>query len=360
MLSNSLQQLVFVGQAEGPTARSPAVVSLFVLLIVAMLILRFVGIGRFVRGAVALAIVFGVVYFVRGMTFRRTQPEWTAVVPISHSQFRDGRPVGHFEVRLGPDGSKVFVQSTPEVEIVSSKDIDTEVDSASLESATVESATIESAAEEADVDVAAEADATEDAVAESASDDEVQPEQASHNPPRPAWVDAPPRRVGNVDRRVVSAGPWETVAECRAELKDKQLMPAFVDYFNATFDTSIGEAVVRGQLGITAEYVQNKFCPEEFVETTRHNFGDMKMLHALMEIGPSDRDELQHRWVDYRRRANLAKVALGGGGVLGLLAMVYGLLKVDTWTKGYYSKRLFVGVPAAVGATLAALAWMVS
>ena len=29
-------------------------------------------------------------------------------------------------------------------------------------------------------------------------------------------------------------------------------------------------------------------------------------------------------------------------------AWSYGLLKVDTWTKGYYTKRLFLGVPAAI------------
>ena len=33
---------------------------------------------------------------------------------------------------------------------------------------------------------------------------------------------------------------------------------------------------------------------------------------------------------------------------VGLLGMVYGMLKVDTWTKGYYTKRLFLGVPAAI------------
>jgi hypothetical protein len=40
--------------------------------------------------------------------------------------------------------------------------------------------------------------------------------------------------------------------------------------------------------------------------------------------------------------------AFGATLVVGGLALAYGLLKVDTWTRGYYSKRLFVGVPAAI------------
>jgi hypothetical protein len=30
------------------------------------------------------------------------------------------------------------------------------------------------------------------------------------------------------------------------------------------------------------------------------------------------------------------------------LTLVWGLLKIDTATKGYYTKRLFLGVPAAI------------
>ena len=48
-------------------------------------------------------------------------------------------------------------------------------------------------------------------------------------------------------------------------------------------------------------------------------------------------------------------VGAGAGSVLGLIGLVFGLLKVDTWTKGYYTKRLFLGVPAAIIGLLALL-----
>ena len=41
-------------------------------------------------------------------------------------------------------------------------------------------------------------------------------------------------------------------------------------------------------------------------------------------------------------------VGVGAGSILGLLTLVFALLKIDTWTKGYYTKRLFLGVPAAI------------
>ena len=41
-------------------------------------------------------------------------------------------------------------------------------------------------------------------------------------------------------------------------------------------------------------------------------------------------------------------VGMGAGSVLALLSLVFALLKVDTWTRGYYSKRLFLGVPLAI------------
>ena len=49
-------------------------------------------------------------------------------------------------------------------------------------------------------------------------------------------------------------------------------------------------------------------------------------------------------------------VGVGAGSILGFIGLVFGLLKIDTWTKGYYTKRLFIGVPAAIIAGLLLLA----
>jgi hypothetical protein len=68
--------------------------------------------------------------------------------------------------------------------------------------------------------------------------------------------------------------------------------------------------------------------------------------------------QLLRRWEELRRGERFAVVGAGAGSVLGLLGIAFGLLKADTATKGYYTKRLFLGVPTAImGGILALLAW---
>jgi hypothetical protein len=109
-------------------------------------------------------------------------------------------------------------------------------------------------------------------------------------------------------------------------------------------------------MGITAEYVEREIGKDEYLETTEHSFGPMKKLYTLVEFSPAVNRELRQRWDAIERRERFSMVGLGATGVLGLLGMVWGLLKIDTATKGYYSKRLFIGVPAVIiGATLLSL-----
>ncbi len=74
----------------------------------------------------------------------------------------------------------------------------------------------------------------------------------------------------------------------------------------------------------------------------------MKTAHALMEFTAAQDAALMDRWTAFARRAGIARTAGGSALVVACLALAFGLLKVDTWTRGYYTKRLFLGVPAAI------------
>ncbi len=74
----------------------------------------------------------------------------------------------------------------------------------------------------------------------------------------------------------------------------------------------------------------------------------MKKLYTMLEFRPSVDTELLRRWDELRRQDRFSVVGAGAGSVLGLIGLAFGLLKVDTWTRGYYTKRLFFGVPAAI------------
>jgi len=110
-------------------------------------------------------------------------------------------------------------------------------------------------------------------------------------------------------------------------------------------------------MGIGIDFVRREMVPEnrEYYESIEHDFGTMKRLYTMLEFRPNVDKELLRRWDELRRGERFAVVGAGASSVLGLLGLAFGLLKVDTWTKGYYSKRLFLGVPAAIIGILALL-----
>jgi hypothetical protein len=201
---------------------------------------------------------------------------------------------------------------------------------------------------------------------------------------RPAWIDDPPKRVGNTWRQVVVAGDYATADECNRvadiylllvtynhlqhlignSLKDESLPALTLQGENVL---SAGEPIVlKGQpwdhrlqlvaeMGIGIDYIRREIATDEYLATVERSFGPMKVLYTLVEFTPSVDTELRQRWDELRRRDRFAMVGAGAGSVLGLIGVALGLLKVDTWTKGYYTKRLFLGVPAAIIGLIALL-----
>ena len=86
----------------------------------------------------------------------------------------------------------------------------------------------------------------------------------------------------------------------------------------------------------------------EYLETVQRSVGEMQKLHVQIEFTPAFDTELRRRWDARERQRHLAQAGVGAGFVIALLGLAFGLLKIDTWTKGYYTKRLFIGVPAAI------------
>jgi hypothetical protein len=179
---------------------------------------------------------------------------------------------------------------------------------------------------------------------------------ASHSPSavrsaRPDWVIRPPGIVGNVRKVVVSAGPFKTLDECHIDLEN-QMREVVARRIAELASAATGGRVHPPQLeslNIGTDYILRELCPEpEYVEEVEASFGPMKRAYVLVEFTEAQDAVLLDRWKTYARRDRLAMAAFGATLVVGGLALAYGLLKVDTWTRGYYSKRLFVGVPAAI------------
>jgi len=192
--------------------------------------------------------------------------------------------------------------------------------------------------------------------------------------PRPAWVDDPPKRVGHVWREVVVAGEYATVEECYEAADDllylatwehvQRLMgqepstpPEPVGLDNSAYQLAKARSakghsdrMALKYMGVGIDYIRRQIVPEdgEYLETVERSFGPMKKLYTQLEFTPSVDRELRERWEADERESRLVAVGTLGGLVVSLVGLAYGLLKVDTWTKGYYTKRLFLGVPAAI------------
>jgi hypothetical protein len=182
---------------------------------------------------------------------------------------------------------------------------------------------------------------------------------------RPDWVKYRPKRVGKVLREVIVTDEWYTEPECERQrgillmLKTyehlQQLVgvghehrPIKLHMFSGEDEPVDSRLQELQSAGITLDYALREIATAEYLETNERSVGPMKKLYTLIEFAPGVDDELRRRWDAHQRRERVGMVGMGAGSVFALLGLTFGLLKVDTWTKGYYTKRLFLGVPAAI------------
>jgi hypothetical protein len=102
------------------------------------------------------------------------------------------------------------------------------------------------------------------------------------------------------------------------------------------------------RVGIGIDFVRRELITDQYLDEVERSFGPMYKLYTKIKFSPQADAALRQHWATHERQERFAMVGVGAGSVLGLLGFVYGLLKVDTLTKGYYTKRLFLGVPAAI------------
>jgi hypothetical protein len=209
---------------------------------------------------------------------------------------------------------------------------------------------------------------------------EAKPETSTARPP---WVDQPPKRTGNTRREVIATDDYATIEECYQAADVYLLLKTYNRMQQLTGQAAVegplpslafeqGKILVDGTmysqswvddrlsslrgLGIGPEYVCREIVakdpkdnePREYIETVQRSFGPMKKLYRQIEFTPAVDHELTQYWDASERRDRFAMVGVGAGSILGCIGLVFGLLKMDTWTKGYYTKRLFIGVPAAI------------
>ncbi len=179
----------------------------------------------------------------------------------------------------------------------------------------------------------------------------------------PSWINNPPKRVGEIWREVVVTDEYATIEECYraadiqlqlATYKHLAQLVGLPNYSDGDLHQLLDGRVTDEQLTwladmrIGIDYIRSQIARDEYAATTERSVGPMMKLYTLIEFTPAIDRELRQHWEVHERRDRFIMLGAGASSILALMVCVFGLLKIDTWTKGYYSKRLFLGVPAAI------------
>lgn len=198
--------------------------------------------------------------------------------------------------------------------------------------------------------------------------DDQQPQPAAaDNGPRPAWVDAPAARlggayrtrvawadaptglVGGIYRTRLEVGDYATREEC-----DRNLPEALQQAVKAYAERLIGEGAGR-RTNVPLPYIHEHIVKQEWEEHPVASFGPMVRLHVLMEFDQNDRDYIKDLHQQALVAERLKYTAVATGGLFALLATVFGYLKLDTLTRGYYTGRLRMAAALTILALVAGL-----
>ena len=160
--------------------------------------------------------------------------------------------------------------------------------------------------------------------------------------------------TGDAQQYAVSSEPWHSKTEARRKL-DEALVAQTTDYITEHLGSSL--ATKFPSLHYDAKTIRQRFVKSENIydETIiSPSVGPMHQLHALLEFGPSFRDELDEKWAEVCATSRLFQAGLFSGAGLLLLASVFGYFRLDNATRGYYTGRLQFLTAAAILAVVGA------
>ena len=160
-----------------------------------------------------------------------------------------------------------------------------------------------------------------------AADDQAASEDASKLVlKRPDWVSSPPAEIDGHPAIVVQSAQWETARECKSELL------ALVHAEAMQFATDV---VYSNQVDGPAEFPLSpndlrQITRDEYEEEVETSVGPMKRVHQLIVFDDGFKGSLRDRYYQATVEERLAQAGFMSGGLVLLLATVFGVLKVST------------------------------
>ncbi len=177
----------------------------------------------------------------------------------------------------------------------------------------------------------------------------------------PDWIENPPtwessdggcRRVVETDWFVSDEGVQqdlnrrvlEVVAERLSELMGERV----------AVDAMVG--AIGPELMIGPSNPTGNFIDQTHSAVAETSVGRVKKEFALVVVSDTMAQKMRSGWSAVQQSGRVSSVAKMGVGVLGLVALALGLVKLDQSTGQRYTKRLLIGLPAVIIGLAAVLA----
>jgi hypothetical protein len=167
---------------------------------------------------------------------------------------------------------------------------------------------------------------------------------------RPSWVTIKRERHGqDVDREVVSSGPYANIQNCYDALDDELLASV-----NSYIDWQLERDGAAQFVGIDLRYVNRRLVRQRADYPMQSSVGLMQQSDALLEFDQSFRDDVKRRWNDAQQTSRLLLAGVFGAGAIGLLGLLFGFFRLDNATRGFYTGRLQFATVAGILGLVAA------
>jgi hypothetical protein len=167
------------------------------------------------------------------------------------------------------------------------------------------------------------------------------------------WLVVPTGRQSDGSYQVlVTSGPYKTRIEC-----DAQLRPIVAQEVDQYVELLLGREDVRRALGegfrgstLLTPSEQDALVRQTWLEHGEASYpvGEVVTVHALVVFTPQVQRRIEVRFREQVVQQRMWQVMIGSGSLLGLLAAVYGYLRLDTLTRGYYTGRLRLAAAATI------------
>ena len=171
---------------------------------------------------------------------------------------------------------------------------------------------------------------------------------------RPGWVEATPVRDGEIHTTSVSSGPHVRAADAEKFLS-RAIKKARDEYIREhlaanTFSDSVALNLAANVGSDHLDLLQKRYSEvvifQNFVEEGIDQ--PMHQLHALLHFDDCFRRSLDKYCAQVLKTDRLFRTGLFSGGTIGFLMIVLGYFKLDTATRGFYSRRLQFASAAAI------------